>query len=1775
MMDDACDGASGAKKAQKLFEDEQFKLTDSLARSIVFKPLPASGSPLFVSSKEPSKIICLNLTREHFKPGATKFRDLTPEAFKLLAIFFNSTAFAFDQKRRLSTTPVEKKKTNARAQQRKHQQADGSAVVGDDATEGVNVAANVQSEEVAVEKESAFINGAQYLTVYIETLVETDPSAFRVGGYRLWFLDASNDKSGLDLLTKGVKETLIESSYIQKDVQFKLATIAAKQQASGTKRGQKTYALNHRYSYTDITTENMLINAISKYFSMDGLLSQQTHGSNAVETTTEGGEEEEGSAANEGEASRQFVDSRAFMDHNRGLDKDYQPVIRERVNTMHTFFGKEQAMVYHVEKDCIRLNQRTLASYFGATSDEVLDGLENRKLEAKNPQRLRNMMDEKVPDRQFRQFPYPSITYQVDNEYLSFDVFAELPLPHHMGTYLYTSLDLDIAQSRINAAGVVADRTKKSAAAAAASKKKRDLFGTGTYQDIDGIAGGDADTGSLSDEAVKPLGLHDSECEVNTSLMHIYGHYLTDAMRKTLAQMASPTSTVPRHIRDSFVSLINSDIRKGLMAITNQVDKPKAYITEASQNQLARAADLPYLEAETQDGSVPPFRATTVAFQLHNRDKRHLIDRKVYSVIGGDSDTVCKEKNKNLSTGNGAYFRSIIAQRRPVDATVENALACMGATTYDKLFLERDIYLILDVLNRYGYAQIDKEFFDPRTKKVRRGRMQQYITARRAFTEAISVEFYDEFFTSNKVSLANIGIRNDLFGVKQGVKDIGKRHIGMRMPVSKFNMQVRPYHAYKMWVYSYFVEHDGINHNYKTSDILFHARYHHCRSYPPHSKDPKMNVLLSGQGTAGKSHKLGATKDACPSGVAEGITHMTNQSMNVDQNMNDMLIINEEMSNKLISPSTGKNGNGTSEAANDDARNNFKERSTAGVTVTLAFYFDEETGERKARISKCQCQNVILGATNNDLSDSDPNVMSRFIIISVPRSKNDVIGNRPQDKQRLEMAKDETKQSLMQEQVREVHRIYYMVECLIKSGILGNTMFGVAIDGAQIYMTRILDLLQAKYGIATNDIRKRKHVIEMARCKCISFAVWYGLTSPLTRHLQYDVYTGEYIGFNPRVLIDGILPYLVVTKDMVIDAISSLSCLWGHEYMDQILKQISTSMCQLDKLRPSDFVLRPRSELEGPGSSTMATSALTTRVDPNKKAKRGRMGGGFGSGGAAGATIDDPDDDLVVDYNYISVTSKSHADIHNLLSNSLGELCVAPNDIAKVLRDLGRTYIQTPGYKMGVNADGDPKLVRSDNPAHCIPRRIVAYGGSAVNGLPTIAISVAFLKQKLPHLLPDTMIEDLIQYSFGSVTQTEKERDAEDKALASDMAEHDVTMTEAPLMVHQDDDGDQIMELEDDETIVKESKALIDKMMDAITLRPNSVSESSVIKAIRDVLENAILEYNPKENPAQEKANFAEYADVHTGQVPWFTFATSEHPQPLIINHLFPDLKDAYSKVHGHNKEVILTDKIAMLHLKRKKNGIPLVYYNYNTAAPTAQSALSIFGVEPVQYPTLREGETDPYAILEVQELDAIRAENQKFEEVHKNRFAVFANNPVFPIDRDLDYISCAAHLRDIGYPMLREDRRLVNYPPHMYMNLADHRDKDKNAPPLVPIYGDIQERISTTRKIIEANCGIFSKDTPQYATVVDCNYEADDLRNSAYPSSVGAVESMDVEDYQEPTYAPVVHRSFEYRSVEKQRARQGIIEASKRYGTRSLGDIVSSSHYLTNKKPTKKVKTA
>lgn len=1638
-------------RAPRLYDDEEFTFADALARPLLYLPLDPHR-PLFggdTGRAPPENLVVLNLTGAHFRAeGATKFADLSDETSALLNLIFDALSFAHDRKQRHLRRPPAPQ-VRGRAALR------ASAAVPAEGGDAAPVEEQAPTE---------FMNGAEHLSVYLETLLGTpgDQGEYPVAGYRLWVFDASHDGAGVDLVTKAIKEALRDAGEIQQSIE---AQLAVHQRSAGTaRRGQppKQYDVAAKYKFARTHDEPLLFSAVGGYFARDDCLLLDPSGLVA----------EPPSAAEE---RAPFVDRRAFLPHNRG-----QTVLKLGADgeTMATMFTVTQAMHYYVEGVCPE--QCSLASYFAVEDEEA----------ATDPLRLMKLAARAPDDSAFQRFPFPSVTYRIASAYAGHDVLADAPLPHRLGSCL----------SSTRHAAELATKLSTTRRPADLSHEDRELE----------LAG-----------RARPLGLHEVEQEVTAEALQQYAAQLTPDMRRQLGARRALSATS----RLTFLTAVRRAIADALHKLAGQSrNSRKQYLVErvvaTTSTSRLRARANPVVETRDE---LLLFAATTRAGPVNNRNKEAAIERRVLIERGGEGEALARLRDTLLAKGALASYREVIAQWRPVEATVENVKAKCGQLVYDEVYMRRDIYLILDSLNTYGFAQIDAAFFDPVTGQVRRGKLSAYRRARREFIEAITVEFMEHFFTSKAVSRANEGIREDL-DVNKG-KEGARRLIGLRIPVARFGIQVRPYHYYKLWLYSYFADHCAISHHYKTMNVLFHAKYHHCRYYRPGARDPKMNVMLSGMGMGGKSHRLIAVKETCPTNVAEGITHWTAQSFNVDQNMNDMLMICEEMSNKLLMPAGGgAGGGGTSEAANDDARNNFKERATAGESSTLYFYYDEETGERRVRLAKCQCQNVTLGATNNDLTHMDPNVASRFIIISVPRGKQETIGMRPQDKDKYEMGKDAQKSQALVEQMREVHRIYFMVEMMIKSGVLGDSVFGVTIDSARLLIANVLDTLHARYGIATNDVRKRKHVLEMARSMCISYAVWYGLTSPLTRSLQYDVANGEFIGFNARVLLDGIVPQLVITKDHVIDALTSLTCLWSHEYEERILEDIAKK-CLLHEPEHARFLKRP----PGQDDSATALEANEPRAGDAGRPQRYRGGGDADMYGT-------PDQELVTDYNYVVVGAKSYTDLLNVLSLSMGEHAVAPNDINKLLRDFSRSLMTCDGYALEKRGE-TTRLVRT--PGQNKPRKLVDFGRDALTKQPTIALNVAFLKQKLPHLLTDDLIEDLMQLAPRAepVDQVGEGEGGEEEEEAMEM------------------------EVEGRERALENEGKLEEQVRRALTIERGAANETCMIKAIREVLENAELERGA-DNAEQEAADAEAYSDAATGKLPWLSYVTAEHPPALLMDRLFPQLYPAFQSKPGANKELLLVDKLATIEMERRRDGIPLVQFNYNTVAPSTRTTLSVYDTRAVDEYDARPDDEETAEALRVARAERdeeARIEAERLSQaMTKRRYTLYSNEPTVLIDADIDYLSCVEHAERVGVLRPRDSAgRLLNYPPHVYMSLVDDRDRQRAAgvalPAMQGVHADVFDRIEKMGRIMEARLGRARAGTLRMSQLQSANYHEADV----------AAESL-VDELARRTTASGSARRLHFRQVEEEERLAIMRERMERHPMGAGGSIVTTVSSVT-----------
>lgn len=1578
-----------------LFDDEEFTPRDSEARKLVYGRVHPENPPLLsLSGSEVKHISCLNLTSAHFVEGATRFSDLKPEAFRLFCSWMNALGHATDKKKNPRPKPTElsassgialnsstaalqkekprkKKKSNKRRKRTKESelQEAASEESTDDAQDD-----STTSDTDANER----MNGDEHCSLYVETLFDTQN---QVAGYRLWAFDTSVHKTRIDLFTRAMRESLVECQLLQKQIQTKMEQFQRSQSNSGqAKRAatQKSCEVAARYKFTQYDSEELYLSLIKGYFLGDTLMSTTTTNRPSLATLLDNEDDE---VQEEVECKPGFTDSRPFMSQQHQSLRTSGTANSRPKFEMPLFFSKEQAMVYHVEASQIQLEQRTLQCYFSPHSQRVVNELKDRAaLEHEGGQkanRLEQMLKEKVEEKSFHHFPFANTTYRVDCTSLSLELMSEMPLPHRMGSFLYTEAQRHEAMKQV--------------------QSLRQL----------------PEPSPLEERvARRPLGLHDMELEVTPGLLHSHQDQLGEEMRRHLI-----AKQIPRQLAQAFLGQTRNAVQREMHTVNSLLKQPKNDLVEQRVGgQLVMNKSHQQL-----------FHANTQAGLVNNRFKTALLERRVGQEVGGlSSDAREKERAAMLARGNMTYMRPILGKWRETHATLANAKRKCIPLLHDETFMARDYGLVLHSFNAVGHQAILEKYTDPENGQIRPGQWDAYQRDKREFMEAAMVELWEEFFTSPNTSFAGKGIREDL---KQAGR--GKGHIGHQMPLYYGDLQARPYHQYKIQLYKYFSDHGGLNHHYKTMYGLWHAASHHCRFYQPGCKDPKLAWICAGNGDVGKSHRLNLVKESCPTGVCEGLTYMTEKAMLTDMNWNDILIINEEMSNKIVGPEDVKG-----DAQFDDSRNHTKERMTGHQTTTLAFYFDDETGDRKARLSKCQCQCNILGATNVDLSRMDPNIASRFIFSSIPSSMDENEGNRAQDKEKQSSGRDPRISAELIEQQKQVRRLVYLMEQAVKSGVFGDAVFGCEVDGARILINKILDRMQSQYRIPTNKPRKRKHVLEMARILCIQSWCWYVSTSPELRELQYDPQTGVYLGVNPRMLM-AIADRLVVTTDHVIDALTILSCLWTPDYLDTILWNFAFEQCKLDELRLQDFVHRPPPH--GAQRDALETAPLT--YSRKGRGRSHQMPAWSLGHSPQQQPQQPPKEEWDIDYNYISITAKSYDEIYKRLAETTGALKLSTQDIHRMLRDLSNTTIRCDAYEpkwVDEKKEKILRLVRSKDKERCRARKVVDFGQDA-SELPTICISVAYLKEKLPNRLLDSLIQNLT------------------------LEEDNVTTLPPTITV-----TDGMMQLDPPKEPKENLLNLQHRLEGAMRIDPGDANETAVLRAIHDILECDVLGLTGQWTPEEEDECAATYGDVITGESPCETYVTSEHPLPLPASLVFGDLVSA-----GDGRRLKLPEEISMVDMPaairlRRKEDNPLVVYNHMTISPLAKASLSVYQQEH----GMNSGG--------IEEEDGESTTGT----LQSKRFMLHAEIATFRFDYDPDYTYCENHLKTMACPQKRTPNgRLINYPPHVYMNAVDWRDQQEKESgkrrEFIPLYADVMHRIKTTRQMLNARRGQLSEAMP------------------------------------------------------------------------------------------------
>lgn len=1023
---------------------------------------------------------------------------------------------------------------------------------------------------------------------------------------------------------------------------------------------------------------------------------------------------------------------------------------------------------------------------------------------------------------------------------------------------------------------------------------------------------------------------------------------------------------------------------------------------------------------------------------------RHL-DQQIPFLKRPNNPKYDSEWESFISTAALDVFLSILEKWRPKGNTMDDVHSKPDMTRDEDWMLERDVYLRICALNKHAFRMLDRAYFDQKTRKIPAHKYAAYKAEKNRLITSMVVEVWNEFFTSPDVSYANEGIRNDWKKATVQIVD-GKKRINHSHHTRVTRLDVLPYHQYKIWCYELFSVVMDVHYNYKIMYNNYTAKYHHCR-WQVDSTDPKLNIINHGDNMGGKSFILKNVKKTCPSMVGDMVTQITDKAFHVDRNLNDMLIIIEEMENKYLGISTGPN-RGASGSGDSDALAFFKNRLTSGIAAVIHFFLDEENNNRRdCKQAKSSCQGSYLCATNARLADADRHLLSRFTLQSVPKSFGDKSKNGPKagsSDAKPQFGTETRQHDIIYEEHKDIHRLYYFTEQCIKSGTMVNNAYGVSIDGANLMISTILNKMHLEYGIPTDNGRKRNSIIEMARCMCIAYACWNALTSPALRHLQYDPLTAEYIGINPRVIIFGVMPHLVITKDMVIDSLTSLSGLWQHDHLKNVLRSIIVST-NLEKPVSGKYRLitesevdtsmidysDPRNKVRRPAAANAASGAMGAdgRMQPPPQPMRTRNTVGVATQNGAPVYLN-----ATPDYNYVCLVERTYDMIYKNVSKQLGELQISSNDVEKILVELSEeTFdIALPSYTLEKNADVSDAaygtLVLDTNNNLVVKSKIVIIDHCPKTRRPRVCVYIPYLKEQVPQMLRDSLVHDLRRYQTkqnrqqrnqenGGDEEEEEEEEQEDKDEEEQENEND------------DDNEDEMMDTTSGDAMQQEDRALARKARkkkkvtsdeeDTFAVlvakleklaRFETRGEAPLIRAIMSTYETSIKDVTVLPPEVDDEIR-REYASLYSRQVPWDRHATADHPASIMTTDVYR--QHAHTINHNKNigKEITFYDTMKFLTLQRKGTE-KVIIPNHSYVSPSAIATLSIF--------------------------DPLITEN----DVIKSTQNIYNHSSAWQLTEDIDFTCGKAHLANLCYEPLDVDDirfRCINYQPFLYQIHTDY----------------------------------------------------------------------------------------------------------------------------------------
>ena len=314
--------------------------------------------------------------------------------------------------------------------------------------------------------------------------------------------------------------------------------------------------------------------------------------------------------------------------------------------------------------------------------------------------------------------------------------------------------------------------------------------------------------------------------------------------------------------------------------------------------------------------------------------------------------------------------------------------------------------------------------------------------------------------------------------------------------------------------------------------LALHARYDAYR----YSRNLHLNLFWTGEGATSKSFVLDTMKNNSIPNTVEQLTYQTAKADAVDGDRDDQIAVFHEAPPGMFHTARNKNLDSSAEAM-------FKEMLTSQTTTCKTIYIDETTGKRAQRVVKSSCIGVRMAATNDDPSDVEEALKTRFFwgnfekTQRIGRDIDDCMnGSRNMNEQDKRYAAA-FKESLRLEQYR-----VYLVENMIRVGAIRD----VNMDVANILLP-LFKLELQKRGIQVAGARDWERVKILARSQAIVTAIDIVFNMEESRYKDVE--------FEVIQLLD-IEPYLYVTEEMLMFTLTLLSNQFHNPVQHKVLSKI-------------------------------------------------------------------------------------------------------------------------------------------------------------------------------------------------------------------------------------------------------------------------------------------------------------------------------------------------------------------------------------------------------------------------------------------------------------------------------------------------------------------------------------------------------------------------------------------------------------------------------------------